>query len=176
MAEYAPDNEQGQHAYTVTTTRGIRTSARVVYASDLADAKRQYGSTRARFGNARVRVTRATAATGGDSVSDHAVPRQDDAGEAERRERQRLVGVIQDALDGAYVYPTRGMSLHPAAEAALDAALAALGPPPERAALARVLGLCDEWEGITDDDAPMTGRTRRSCGKAMRAAVEGRQA
>lgn len=46
MARYAPDNEQGEHAYVVETTSWGRTTARIVYAASLAEAKRKHGWTR----------------------------------------------------------------------------------------------------------------------------------
>ena len=52
---WAPDNDEGLHAYVVTTHEWGRSSDRIEYAESLMDAKRDYGWTRMLHVTKRVR-------------------------------------------------------------------------------------------------------------------------
>ena len=53
--KWAPDNDEGLHAYVIETTSWGRTTSRIDYAADLAEAKRKYGWTRMQHTSAKVR-------------------------------------------------------------------------------------------------------------------------
>lgn len=57
MSKWAPDNEQGLHAYVVETSEfaGSRTYTDIVYAASLKDAKAEHGHTMMRYTTVSVR-------------------------------------------------------------------------------------------------------------------------
>lgn len=57
--KWAPDNEQGEHAYVVSTSSWGQVYERIVYAHNLLDAKAEYGHTRQLHTHKSVRRARA---------------------------------------------------------------------------------------------------------------------
>lgn len=56
MTKYAPKREDGLRAYVVSASSWGRTTTRIEWASNLADAKRKHGWTRADFTSITVRA------------------------------------------------------------------------------------------------------------------------
>lgn len=54
-ARWAPDNAEGLHPYVVTRSEWGRQYERIEYARNLAEAKRDYGWTRAAYASMSVR-------------------------------------------------------------------------------------------------------------------------